>query len=324
MTLRSVILGCGSALPSKIVTNAELAERVNTSDEWIVQRTGIRQRALAGADEPTSLLATRAARAALEQAGVLADDVDLIVVATTTPDTTFPSTAARVQAALGVRQGAAFDVQAVCSGFIYALAVADNFLRLGQAKKALVIGAETLSHLLDWSDRTTCVLFGDGAGAVLLGAEEGQGTSADRGILSTHLHADGRQTELLTTRDGPGSTAKTGFISMEGREVFRHAVTRLSEVVDEALDVNGISSNEIDWLLPHQANLRIIEGTAKKLGLPMERVIVTVDKHANTSAASIPLALDLAVREGKIRKGHLILLDAMGAGFTWGAALVRM
>jgi 3-oxoacyl-[acyl-carrier-protein] synthase-3 len=322
MTLRSVILGCGGALPQQVVSNDDLAKRIDTSDAWIVQRTGISKRHIAAEGETTSVLATRAAEKALAAAGLKGSDIDLIVVATTTPDTTFPSTAVRVQAALGA-SGAAFDVQAVCSGFIYALAVADNFVRLGQAHHALVIGAETISRLLDWNDRTTCVLFGDGAGAVVLGAAEGTGTAADRGILSTHLHADGRYADALTTRDGPGSTGKVGAIYMDGKEVFRAAVTHLSEVVEEPLRANHLGPEAIDWLVPHQANRRIIDGTAKKLGLPMERVVVTVHEHANTSAASIPLALAEAVGDGRIQRGHMVLLDTMGAGFTWGAALVR-
>lgn len=323
MTLRSVILGCGGFLPANVVSNDELAKRVDTSDEWIVQRTGIKRRHIAMEGETTSCLAVKAAEAALKNAGIGADAVDLVVVATTTPDNTFPSTACRVQARLGVTQGFAFDVQAVCSGFVYALAMADNFIRLGQAKTALVIGAETLSRLLDWNDRATCVLFGDGAGAVILQAAEGKGDISDRGILSTHLHADGRHYDKLYVDGGPGSTATTGRMRMEGREVFRHAVTRLSEVVDETLAASGLAPGAIDWLVPHQANKRIIDGIAKKLKLPEERVVLTMEDHANTSAASIPLALGVAVADGRIKRGQLVLLDAMGGGFTWAAALVR-
>lgn len=325
MVMRSVILGCGGYLPEQVVTNADLAARgVETSHEWVVQRTGIEQRHIAREGEFTSDLATRAAQKALEQAGLSAADVDMIVVATTTPDNVFPSTAARVQAKLGVTKGFAFDLQAVCSGFIYALTMADNAIRLGQAKTALVIGAETLSRLLDWNDRTTCVLFGDGAGAVVLGAQEGKGTTEDRGILSTHLHADGRQYDHLYVDGGPGSTGSMGFMRMDGKEVFRHAVQRLSEVVDEALAANNLGHEAIDWLVPHQANRRIIDGIAKKLELPPERVVLTIPQHANTSAASIPLALSVAVADGRIQKGQMILMNTMGGGFTWGAALVRL
>ncbi|MCL2469642.1 MAG: ketoacyl-ACP synthase III [Alphaproteobacteria bacterium] len=323
MILRSVLAGVGGYLPETIVTNHDLAARgVETSDEWIVQRTGIRKRHLAKEGEKTSDLAIRAAQLALEHAGKSASDVDCVIVATTTPDRIFPATAARVQAELGITRGFAFDVQAVCSGFVYALAAADNFIRLGQVKTALVIGAETLSRLVDWNDRTTCVLFGDGAGAVVLCAEEGKGDVEDRGILSTHLHADGRNYESLYVDGGPGSTASCGHMRMDGKEVFRHAVTRLSEVVDEALAAHGLA--QVDWLVPHQANMRIINGIAKKLHLPQERVVLTIKHHANTSAASIPLALDEAVRDGRIQKGQLVLMNAMGGGFTWGAALVRM
>ncbi|MDX9689186.1 MAG: ketoacyl-ACP synthase III [Proteobacteria bacterium] len=325
MVMRSVILGCGGYLPEQVVTNADLAARgVETSHEWVVQRTGIEQRHIAREGEFTSDLATRAAQKALEQAGLSAADVDMIVVATTTPDNVFPSTAARVQAKLGVTKGFAFDLQAVCSGFIYALTMADNAIRLGQAKTALVIGAETLSRLLDWNDRTTCVLFGDGAGAVVLGVQEGKGTTEDRGILSTHLHADGRQYDHLYVDGGPGSTGSMGFMRMDGKEVFRHAVQRLSEVVDEALAANNLGHEAIDWLVPHQANRRIIDGIAKKLELPPERVVLTIPQHANTSAASIPLALSVAVADGRIQKGQMILMNTMGGGFTWGAALVRL
>lgn len=321
---RSLIVGCGTALPRRAVSNVELMEQVDTSDAWIVQRTGICSRYIAGPDEKTSDLALAAARAALAHAGLDADRVDLIILATTTPDHTFPATATRIQAALGLTRGAAFDVQAVCSGFIYALSVADSLLKCGQARTALVIGAETFTRILDWSDRTTCVLFGDGAGAVVLEAtEEAAGDARDRGILSTHLHSDGRQYEMLWVDGGPSATQTTGHVRMSGKEVFRHAVQRLSETAEEALAANGLSADDVTWLIPHQANLRIIDSTAKKLGLPPERVIVTVDRHGNTSAASIPLALGTAVADGRIKRGDLLLLEAMGGGFTWGSALVR-
>lgn len=321
--LRSVVKGCGGYLPDQIVTNDDLARRVETSDEWIMRRTGIRQRHIAAPDQFTSDIAVNAARAALNQANVGIEEIDLIIVATTTPDTTFPATAARVQAKLGIAKGFAFDVQAVCSGFVYALTVANNFLRLGQAKTALVIGAETLSRLIDWDDRSTCVLFGDGAGAIVLQAEEGSGSLADRGILSTHLHTDGSHYDALCTDGGPGSTGAIGHLRMDGPEVFRNAVACLSSVVDEALAATGLKPEQIDWLVPHQANIRIIDSTAQKLALPPERVIVTVADHANTSAASIPLALSTAVKDGRIKQGQLLLLDAMGGGFTWGAIILR-
>ena len=321
--IRSVVIGCGSYLPEKIVSNDELAKRVETTDEWIRRRTGIQRRHIAAPQEKTSDLALAAARAALANAKIEASSLDVIILATTTPDNTFPATATKVQAALGLTHGFAFDVQAVCSGFVYALAVADNFIRLGQATRALVIGAETFSRLLDWSDRGTCVLFGDGAGAVVLEAAEGKGDANDRGILSTHLHSDGRSYDLLYTDGGPGSTGTTGHVKMEGQEVFRHAVQRLSEVVDEALAANKLKPEQIDWLVPHQANQRIIDGTAHKLNLPPERVVTTIADHANTSAASIPLALAVASADGRLKQGQLVLLDAMGGGFTWGAALVR-
>ncbi len=322
--IRSVIAGCGHALPARAVSNDELAKTVDTSDEWIKQRTGIGQRYIADAGETTAVLAARAAQQALANAGIAADAVDTIIVATTTPERTFPATAALVQATLGVSQGFAFDVQAVCSGFVYALAVADNFIRLGQSRCAIVIGAETFTRLLDWNDRGTCVLFGDGAGAVVLRPASGKGDKTDRGILSTHLHTDGKNWDKLYTTGGAGSTGTTGTVKMEGQEVFRYAVRYLAEVVDEALAANAMQPNEIDWLVPHQANKRIIDGTAKKLNLPAERVILTVGEHANTSAASIPLALSTAVQDGRIKPGQIVLLDAMGAGLTWGAALVRM
>lgn len=324
MMLRSVIAGCGAYLPERVVTNAEMARLVDTSDDWIVERSGIRERHLAAEGQYTSDLAVAAAERALVAAGMDGSDLDLIVLATTTPDNTFPSTATKVQARLGMRRGAAFDVQAVCSGFVYAMAIADNFLKLGQARTALVIGAETFSRILDWNDRTTCVLFGDGAGAVVLRAEEGEGGSGDRGVLSTHLHSDGRHYDLLYVDGGPSTTRTTGHVHMEGREVFRHAVVNLAQVVGEALSANGLTADAIDWVVPHQANRRIIEGTARKLGLSLDRIIMTVDRHANTSAASIPLALTDAVESGRIRPGQLVLLEAMGGGFTWGACLVRM
>lgn len=324
MTVRSVIKGTGSYLPERILTNAELAERMETSDEWISSRSGIRQRHIAAEGELTSDLAVAAARKALEAAGMRGEDIGLIIVATATPDETFPATAAVVQRHLGCPGGPAFDVQAVCSGFVYALSVADSLLRTGMAKTALVIGAETFSRILDWEDRGTCVLFGDGAGAVVLEAQEGTGSLEDRGVLSTHLHADGRQHDLLYVDGGPSSTQTTGKLRMEGREVFRHAVTNLASVVEETLAATGLSASAIDWLVPHQANQRIIDGTARKLGFPADRVVVTVDRHANTSAASIPLALAEAVADGRIQPGHLVLMEAMGGGFTWGAALVRL
>ncbi len=321
--IRSHIIGSGSYLPERCLTNAELAKQIDTSDEWIQSRTGIRQRHIAADGQPTSDLATRAGQKAMDHAGVTADDIDLIVVATATPDLTFPATAAQVQANLGVSKGAAFDVQAVCTGFVYALAVADNFVRLGQSQGALVIGAETFSRILDWSDRGTCVLFGDGAGAVVLKPGEGEGTSADRGILSTHLHADGNHTKMLYVDGGPSTNQSVGQLRMEGREVFKHAVVNLAQAVDEALEANGLANEDIDWLVPHQANRRIIDATARKLGMTDERVVITIDRHANTSAASIPLALAEATGDGRIKQGDLVLLEAMGGGFTWGSAMVR-
>lgn len=322
MTLRSVIIGTGTALPARRVSNAELAERVDTTDEWIVERTGIRFRHLAGPDETTSSLATDACRAALAAAGIEANDIDLIVLATATPDQTFPATATKVQAALGINVCVAFDVAAVCSGFLYALQVADSMIRVGAHRRALVIGAETFSRILDWEDRTTCVLFGDGAGAIVL---EGQDSdeATGRGILATRLHADGRHNELLYVDGGPSTTGTVGKLRMKGREVFRHAVVNLAEVMQETLGVVGLTSADVDWVVPHQANARILDATARKLSLPAERVVVTVDQHANTSAASVPLALDTAVRDGRIKQGDLLVLEAMGGGFTWGAAVVR-
>jgi 3-oxoacyl-[acyl-carrier-protein] synthase-3 len=323
MVLRSRVLGCGAYLPQRVVTNAELACKLDTTDEWIRQRTGIAQRHVAADGELTSDLALKASEDALRHAGIAADALDLIVLATATPDETFPATAARVQAALGMTRGAAFDVQAVCSGFVYALAVADNFIKAGQARTALVIGAETFSRILDWTDRTTCVLFGDGAGAVVLGAGEGEGSKRDRGVLSTHLYSDGRYHDMLYVDGGPSSTRTSGFLRMEGKEVFRHAIVKLAEAVDAALAANHISEGEVDWLVPHQANRRIIDGMGHRLHLPPEKVVVTIDRHANTSAASIPLALAEAVHDGRIQSGHLVLMEAMGGGFTWGSALVR-
>ncbi len=322
--IRSILAGCGAYLPEKVLTNDDVARIVDTSDEWIVERSGIRQRHVAAEGECTSDLATKAAERALAAAGMAGSDVDLIVLATATPDNTFPATAAKVQARIGMTRGIAFDVQAVCSGFVYALAVADNFIRVGQARTALVIGAETFSRILDWNDRATCVLFGDGAGAVVLRAGEGGGTIADKGVLSTHLHSDGRHHDLLYVDGGPSSTGTVGHVRMEGREVFRHAIVNLAEAVNEALDAHGLAAGDVDWLVPHQANRRIIEGTARKLGVGTERVVMTVDRHANTSAASIPLALAEAVGDGRIKPGHLVLIEAMGGGFTWGSALIRM
>ena len=320
---RARIVGTGGYLPERILTNVELAARVDTSDAWIVERTGIRQRHIAANGELTSDLAVAAARKALEMAGLTPDNIDLIIVATATPDQTFPACATVVQHKLGMTHGAAFDVGAVCSGFLYALSVADAMVVTGAVNTALVIGAETFSRILDWDDRGTCVLFGDGAGAVVLRAEAGAGTSADRGILAHRLHSDGRYNDLLYVDGGPGSTGTVGKLRMKGREVFRHAVTNLAAVMTETLAAAGVSADDVTWVVPHQANLRILEGTAKKLHLPIERVVVTVDRHANTSAASVPLALDVAVRDGRIKANDLLLLEAMGGGFTWGAAAVR-
>src|SRR5439155_8695147 len=311
----SIVLGTGSALPRRQVTNDELAETVDTSDQWIVERTGIRSRYIAGEGETTASLATDAARRALEPAGLTASDIDLIVLATATPDQTFPSSATKVQATLGINDCIAFDVHAVCTGFLYALSVADSMLRSGNAKKALVIGAETFSRILDWDDRATCVLFGDGAGALVLGAEE-----SESGILATKLHADGRHNDLLFVDGGPSTTGTVGKVRMKGREVFRHAVVNLAAVLNEVLEAAGLTSADVDWVVPHQANARILDATARKLGLPAEKVVVTVDRHANTSAASVPLALDTAVKDGRIKRGDIIVLEAMGGGFTWGAA----
>ncbi len=320
--LRSVILGSGSALPAKCVTNAELSERVDTSDEWIIERTGIRQRYVASEGETTASLATDAALAALRDAGVEAAAIDLIVLATATPDNTFPATATKVQHALGCHGGIAFDVAAVCSGFLYALTTADAMLRTGMAKRALVIGAETFSRILDWEDRTTCVLFGDGAGAVVLEAQDANATRS--GVLASRLHADGAQHDLLYVDGGPSTTQTVGHLRMKGREVFRHAVVNLSDVLNEVIEDAGITADEIDWIVPHQANKRILDATAKKLGISEDKVIVTVDRHANTSAASVPLAFDVARRDGRIKPGQLVMFEAMGGGFTWGASLIRL
>ncbi|HEV7997784.1 MAG TPA: beta-ketoacyl-ACP synthase III [Stellaceae bacterium] len=322
MELRSQIVGCGAHLPARIVTNDDLAARLDTSDAWIRQRTGIGERRVAAAGELTSDLAVRAAQQALDGAGMNGSDLDLIVLATATPDNTFPATATKVQARLGMHRGAAFDIQAVCAGFIFALATADNALRLGQARTALVIGAETFSRILDWDDRGTCVLFGDGAGALVLKAVPEPGPRG-RHILSNHLHSDGRQYDILYVDGGPSSTGHAGFLRMEGREVFRQAVQHLSEVVDEALAANRLTAADIDWLVPHQANSRIIAGVGRKLGLSPDKVVSTIERHANTSAASIPLALAAAVADGRIRPGQLVLIEALGGGLTWGASLVR-
>lgn len=321
--LRSVVLGCGSYLPARILSNDELAKSVETTDEWIVQRTGIRERHIAAAGELTSDLALHAARAALVNAHVEASSIDLIVLATSTPDQTFPATAVSVQAGLGITHGAAFDLQAVCSGFVYALSVVDALLKSGGFKRALVIGAETFSRILDWNDRTTCVLFGDGAGALVLEAQPQPGTTADRGILTAHLRSDGRFKSKLYVDGGPSSTQTVGHLRMEGRDVFKHAIAMITDVIDDAFKATGTSAADIDWFVPHQANKRIIDGSAHKLGIAPDKVVITVDRHGNTSAASIPLALADAVADRRIKRGNLILLEAMGGGFTWGSALLR-
>ena len=322
MVVRSQVAGCGAYLPERIITNRELADRLDTSDEWIRQRTGIGERRVAAPGELTSDLAFRAAQRALASAGMSGGDLDLLVLATATPDNTFPATAAKVQARLGMRRGAAFDVQAVCAGFIFALSVADNALRLGQARTALVIGAETFSRILDWEDRGTCVLFGDGAGALVLKSVS-EPSPSGRFILSNHLHSDGRQYDILYVDGGPSSTRGTGFLRMQGREVFRQAVQHLSEVIDEALHANNLTAADIDWLVPHQANSRIIDAMGRKLGLSRDKIVMTIEQHANTSAASIPLALEAAVDDGRIKPGHLVLMEALGGGLSWGASLVR-
>ena len=322
MIRRSILLGTGSALPARKVTNAELAQTVDTSDEWIVERTGIRARYIAGEGETTASLATDAARAALDAAKLTPQDIDLIILATATPDQTFPASATLVQAALGIDDCVAFDVAAVCSGFLYAVTVADSMIRSGAARHALVIGSETFSRILDWEDRGTCVLFGDGAGAIVLGAEESaEGT---RGILASKLHADGRHNQLLYVDGGPSTTQTVGKLRMRGQEVFRHAVVNLASVLTEVLALADLTPADIDWLIPHQANARILDATARKLKLPSEKVVMTVDQHANTSAASVPLALDLAVRDGRVKAGDLLVLEAMGGGFTWGACALRV
>ncbi|MDB5599732.1 MAG: 3-oxoacyl-ACP synthase [Xanthobacteraceae bacterium] len=321
--LRSVILGCGSYLPERCLTNEDLAKTVDTTDEWIVQRTGIRERHIAATGELTSDMAVKAARAALAAARLDPQAIDLIVLATSTPDNTFPASAVSVQAALGITQGAAFDLQAVCSGFVFALSTADGLLKAGGFKRALVIGSETFSRILDWTDRGTCVLFGDGAGAVVLEAQQQPGASTDRGLLTSHLRSDGRHKMKLYVDGGPSSTGTIGHLRMEGRAVFKHAVAMITDVITDAFRATGYTADDIDWFVPHQANKRIIDDSAHKLGIAPEKVVITVDRHGNTSAASIPLALDVAVKDGRIKRGDLVLLEAMGGGFTWGSALVR-
>ena len=322
-TVRAVVCGIGSYLPKRILTNAELAGRIDTSDEWIVQRTGIRQRHIAADGETTSQLATHAARAALSNAGIDASGIDLIVLGTATPDYTFPSVATQVQHALGIDHGVAFDVGAVCSGFLFAMSTAEKFLISGSHRRALVIGAETFSRILDWNDRGTCVLFGDGAGAIVLERQECEGLSSDRGILTSHLRSDGRHRDKLYVDGGPSVSQTVGHLRMEGREVFKHAVGMITDVIEDAYAATGFASTDLDWFVPHQANQRIINASADKLKIPRDKVVVTVDLHGNTSAASIPLALDVAVKDGRIKKGDLVLLEAMGGGFTWGSALIR-
>ncbi|HEV2564201.1 MAG TPA: beta-ketoacyl-ACP synthase III [Microvirga sp.] len=320
---RSVVRGIGSYLPRRKLTNQDLERMVETSHEWIVQRTGIEERHIADDDETTSVLGIKAAEAALADAGLTANDIDLVICATSTPDYTFPSTATMIQTGIGMTHGAAFDLQAVCTGFVYAVATADKFLQSGSHKRALVIGAETFSRILDWNDRTTCVLFGDGAGAIVLEAQEGEGTSADRGVLTSHLRSDGRYRDKLYVDGGPGSTKTTGVLKMEGREVFKFAVGMVADVVQDAFRATGTSADDLKWFVPHQANKRIITASADKLGIAPEKVVITVDKHGNTSAASIPLALDAARKDGRIRDGDLVMIEAIGGGFTWGSALIR-
>jgi 3-oxoacyl-[acyl-carrier-protein] synthase-3 len=321
--IRSVVRGYGAALPKRVVPNRELEGMVATSDEWIVQRTGIRQRYIAGEGETTASLGEQAARAALDKAGLTPDDIDLVLVATSTPDNTFPATAVNIQQRLGMTHGFAFDIQAVCSGFVYAMTTADLYIRGGMAKRVLVIGAETFSRILDWNDRTTCVLFGDGAGALVLEAAEGQGTVEDRGILTAHLRSDGSHKDKLYVDGGPSTTGTVGHLRMEGREVFKHAVGMITDVIEAAFEATGTTADDLDWLVPHQANRRIIDGSARKLDIPTEKVVITVDLHGNTSAASIPLALSVALDDGRIKQGDLVMLEAMGGGFTWGAMLIR-
>ncbi|CAN7454640.1 ketoacyl-ACP synthase III [Pararhizobium sp. LjRoot235] len=321
--IRSVVRGFGASLPKRVMTNSEMEEKVDTSDEWIVQRTGIRQRHIAGEGETTASLGEAAARAALDKAGLTPADLDVIIVATSTPDNTFPATAVNIQNRLGMHHGAAFDLQAVCSGFVYAVATADAYIRGGLAKRVLVIGAETFSRILDWNDRTTCVLFGDGAGAIILERAEGGGTTADRGVLTAQLRSDGAHKEKLYVDGGPSTTGTVGHLRMEGREVFKHAVGMITDVIEAAFEATGTTAEDLDWLVPHQANRRIIDGSARKLGIPLDKVVVTVDLHGNTSAASIPLALNVAASDGRIKEGDLVLLEAMGGGFTWGSVLLR-
>ncbi|QCI98161.1 beta-ketoacyl-ACP synthase III [Agrobacterium larrymoorei] len=321
--IRSIVRGFGAALPKRVMTNQDIEGVVETSDEWIVQRTGIKQRYIAGEGETTSSLGEAAARAALENAGIQPEDIDLIIVATSTPDNTFPATAVNIQNRLGITGGFAFDVQAVCSGFVYAMATADLYIRGGMAKRVLVIGAETFSRILDWTDRTTCVLFGDGAGALVLEAGEGEGSTSDRGVLTSNLRSDGSHKDKLYVDGGPSTTGTVGHLRMEGREVFKHAVGMITDVIEAAFEATGTTADDLDWLVPHQANRRIIDGSAKKLGIPTEKVVITVDQHGNTSAASIPLALAVAASDGRIKQGDLVMLEAMGGGFTWGAVLLR-
>ncbi|MEM9734522.1 MAG: beta-ketoacyl-ACP synthase III [Pseudomonadota bacterium] len=321
--IRSIILGSGAARPRNVVTNADLEARVETSDAWIQQRTGIKQRYIAEPDETTASLGEAAARAAMADAGVTVDDIDMIVLATSTPNNTFPATAVEIQERLGMSHGYAFDMQAVCSGFVYALTTADTYIKSGQARNVLVIGSETFSRILDWEDRTTCVLFGDGAGAVVLGAGEGVGLSNDRGVLTSHLRSNGSHKEKLYVDGGPSTTGTVGHLRMQGREVFKHAVAMITDVIEDAFAATGLTADDIDWFIPHQANRRIIDASAKKLNIAPEKVVITVDQHGNTSAASIPLAIDAARQDGRLKKGDLVLLEAMGGGFTWGAVLVR-
>ena len=321
--IRSTVAGVGSALPARVMSNADLERIVETSDQWIVQRTGIRRRHIAAEGETTASLGTAAASAALADAGLTADDVDLVICATSTPDNTFPASAVEIQHRLGMTHGAAFDIQAVCSGFVYAVATADAHIQAGLAHRALVIGSETFSRILDWEDRTTCVLFGDGAGAIVLEAREGRGLTADRGVLASKLRSDGSHKSKLYVDGGVSSTGTVGHLRMEGREVFRHAVSMITDVIVAVFDETGLTADDIDWFVPHQANRRIIEASAKKLGIPLDKVVITVEDHGNTSAASVPLALAVAVQDGRIKRGDVVLLEAMGGGFTWGAVLLR-